>query len=880
MSAEPRLRPPSWRRYLRFWRSDVDSDVDDELRFHLETRTEDLVAQGLSPERAAEQALTELGDLTAVRDRLRAIDRRVNRGRSRREQWSGLGYDLWYAARRLSGSPGFTMAATITLTIAIGATASVFGVVDGVLLKPFPFRDPGRVFVIWESNPELNMPRFPVSPADYLDWQTQNHTFIALAATGFGGRVTVSGAGDPENLGAAVVTPNYFSVLGVAPAVGRFLSADSSSPAEVVISYRYWQRRFGGARSALGQTLTLDDTPCTIVGVMPSGLPWDIDMWERLGFSAEEKSMRSGRFLQIYGRLKPGVTPDDGRRDLERIAARLAQGYPDADKGWRALPVSLSDSVVGDVRLALLMVLSAAGCVLLIGAANLANLFLVRCLGRERELTVRSALGATRGRLVRELVAEAVILGLAASVIGVGVAVGGVHVLRALAPSTFPRLDQTGADWRVVAFCGVTLIATVLIFGLLPAWYASRSAPASSLKEGSRGTGSARHHRVQNTLAVIQIAVALVLLTGAGLLSESFEHLVHLDPGFRPGGLLTAQIALPPARYSTPEKRDLLMKTLLDRLGAQPDVRSVSLSSAVPTLTSAELSFTIFGDPNPDPAHTPTADLVCASPGYLHTMGIALLRGRWVLPTDVRGAPQVAVIDDVLARQFFAGRDPIGQGLDFGDTVRIVGVVGTVKQRGLGASNPPQLYAPQSQCPGGFFAYVAVRTTGRPETYIRGLERIVANVDPTIPVFDVETMSDRLAQSVGTTRFATFLASLFAVVALVLGVVGIYSVLSYVVTQRQREIGVRLALGASRSHVMRDVVQRAAWLTSAGIASGALVAWVLTRALASLFLGISPHDPVVFVAAAATFAVVALLAASVPALRATRVDPLVALTGP
>ena len=877
MSQDPQLRPPAWRRYLRFWRPDTDADVDEELRFHLDARADDLIGQGLSRERAAAQALGEFGDMPTVRDRLRAIDRRVIRKRAVRLHWNGLGHDLWYAVRRLWGSPGFTVAATVTLTIAIGATASVFGIVDGVLLKPLPFRDLDRVLVIWEANPSLHLLQFPVSPADYLDWRAQNRSFVALAAMGYGGRFTVSGAGEPENLGGAEVTPNYFSVLGVTPVVGRFLSADSGGPTEIVISYRYWQRRFGGTRSALGQTLTLDDRPGTIVGVMPAGLPGDIDMWRRLNLSGAADT-RSGRFLQIYGRLKVSVTPDDARRDLEFITTRLAQEYPDADEGWRALPVSLSDSLVGDVRLALIMVLSAAGCVLLIGAANLANLFLVRCLARERELTIRSALGATRGRLVRELVAEAIALGVVGSATGVGFAVGGVHILRALAPSTFPRLDQTGIDWRVVTFCGVTLIATVLIFGLLPAWHASRNAPAGSLKEGLRGTGSAQHHRVQDTLVVIQVGVALVLLTGAGLLMESFERLVHTDSGFRPSGIITAQIALPVTRYSTPEERDLFTRALLNRLGSQPDVHSASVSSAVPTLTSAVLSFTIIGDPNPDPAHTPTVDLVCASPGYLQTLGIKLLRGRWVLATDVRTAQKVAVIDDVLARQFFAGRDPIGQGLDFGDTIRVVGVVSTVKQRGLAASHPPQLYAPQSQCPGGAYAYVAVRTTGTPETYVRGLRRVIADVDPTIPVFDIETMSDRMAQSLGTTRFATFLASLFAVVALVLGVVGIYSILSYVVAQRQREIGVRLALGASRSQVMGGVLRHAAWLTSVGIVSGSLVAWILTRALASLFLGISPHDPMIFGAAAATFGIVALLAASVPAFRTTQVDPVIALT--
>ncbi|HTA75142.1 MAG TPA: ABC transporter permease [Gemmatimonadaceae bacterium] len=783
---------------------------------------------------------------------------------------------LRHVLRRLRGSPAFTIAATLTLAIAIGATASVFSVVDGVLLKPFPYRDADRVLTIWESNPTVGLPQFPLAAQNYLDYRDQNTAFSTLAAW-MGASFTVTGSQQPERVTGARVTPSYFPTLGVSPVLGRFLAPDSSGPDEVVIGYGYWQRRFGGAPSALGHTLVLDDHPYTIVGVMPPGLPGDIELWERLSLRGDQIN-RGSHYLGVYGRLKRGVTPEAGRRELEVIAARLAKAYPGTNQGWFALTIPLQEQLLGKVRPALVALLAAAACVLLIGAANLANLFLVRYLARERELAVRSALGATRGRLVRELVAEALTLGVGAGALGVGLAVAGVRALRALAPQTLPRLGEIGVDGRVIAFCALTSLATVLVFGMLPAWRVSRGGLAGVLKEGGRGTGSAQRHRLQNGLVVIQVAVALVLLTGAGLLVESFDHFRRMDPGFRPDGVLTAQVALPDQRYPTPERQAAFMATALEQLAAIPGVRAVSASSTVPSRTNMIGAFAVAGQPTPDQAHMPTADILCVTPDYFRTLSIPVRRGRGVLPTDDRRAPEIAVADETFAHQYLAGRDPVGQRVFFGtDTVAIVGVVASIKQRGLAEDEKPVLYAPSAQCPMRA-SFVSLRTDGDPRREAPALQRVFAGLDPTVPVFDVQTLSARVAQTVGTTRFSTLLASLFAVVALLLGVIGIYSVLAYIVAQRRREIGVRLALGATHAHVIGTIVRQALALTGVGIALGSATAWWVTRALSGLFLGVSPHDPAAFLGAAGLFIGVALVAASVPAFRTTRVNPAVVLT--
>jgi putative ABC transport system permease protein len=627
----------------------------------------------------------------------------------------------------------------------------------------------------------------------------------------------------------------------------------------------------------------VDNAPLTIVGVLPAGLPAPTDVTVRLSFQTSDLTHRDWHYIGAAGRLKPGVTRDAAQRDLETIARRLAQAYPGTNQHWSVVTAPLLDQVLGPVRPALIMLLSAAGCVLLIGAANLANLFLVRGLARAREMALRTALGATRGRLVRELVAEAAILGLTAGALGVGLAVAGVRALRALAPSTLPRLSEIGVDSRVVAFCALTSIATVFVFGLLPAWHASRGNLAAFLKEGGRGTGSAQHYRLQGGLVVLQMAVALVLLTGAGLLGASYERFQRTDLGYRPEGVLTARIAPPAERYRTPEREAALASGIVERLAAQSGVEAASASSALPGGADVRWALAVVGDPARDPSHRLLFRPVFVSPEYFRTMGIALQRGRPLLTTDDHRAVTVAIVDQLGARRFFGGRNPLGERIALigpdPDTVEIVGVVSHVQQGGLLDEDVPAVYFSLAQNPlAGYFEDIAVRTSGDPTAQTSALKHAVSSLDRTIPIYDVKTLSARVAESVGTTRFSSFLASLFALVALVLGIVGIYSVLAYIVSQRQREIAVRIALGASRAAVMRDVLQHALTLTVTGIVLGSGLAWVLTRALSGLFVGVNPHAPGIFIGAAAIFAVVALVAASVPAFRTTRVNPVVALS--
>ena len=794
----------------------------------------------------------------------------------KRELFEDVIRDVQYAGRSLRRTPGFTIAATATLALTIGATSSVFGVVDTVLLKPFPFREADRALMIMESNPRLHLPKFAVPARTFLDWQSQARSFSALAATR-GGFATITGSQEPERVVALSVTPSYFPTLGITPVLGRALGVDSAGPAEVVISYAYWQTRFGAAQAILGKVLTVDDHPYSIVGVVPNGWPGEEQIWTRLSLTAQDE-LDGEHNLVVYGRLQPGATANEGRRELNEIVARSAAMT--SDPGWSVVTKPLLDQWIGDVRPALIALLAAAGCVLLIGAATLANLFLVRCFAREREVALRAALGATRARLTRGLVVEAAMLSLVAAAIGVGIAVVGVRVLRALAPSTFPRVSDVAVDGRMLGFCALATVLTVLVFGALPAWKTSRATLADCFGEGGRATGAVRQRRLQDGLVILQLTIAFVLLTGAGLLMESFIHLEGIDLGFRPEGVLTASISVSPQRYPTASRETAFAMQVVEQLAAQPGVTAASVSTGWPGRGVGLYPFSVVSDPPSDPNRAPLARATFVSPDYFRTMGIALRRGREILPSDDSRAAPVVVIDDAFARRFFAGRDPIGRRLALGgDTLTVVGVVAAVREEGAAEQNLVGVYEPITQAQHvPSFVTLAARVTDDPRAHFATLRRAVASLDATVPVSDIKTMVSREHESISTTRFSTFLASLFALAALMLGAVGIYSVLAYIVRQRQREFGIRIALGARSIDVMSEVLKRTFVLTVVGLALGTGAAWMLTRALASLFVGVSPHDPDIFAAAAGLFALVALLAASVPAFRATRINAVVALS--
>ena len=793
--------------------------------------------------------------------------------------------DLQYAFRRLWGSPAFSVAAILTLAIAIGATASVFSLVDAVLLKPFPFREPRRVLLLEESNPGLHLDEFSPSALNWLDWRAQSHSFSAMALMQ-GGLATVTGLAEPERVVEVSVTPSFFPVTGMEPALGRTLAVDSSGPAEVVISYDYWQTHFGGKPSVLGHTLLLDDKPHVIVGVGPDGWPGGAQIWTRLSLTGTDLIARDNRGYFAYGRLAPGVTQEAAQRELETIARRLAAAYPKTNKGWTTRTMPLLDQWFRNLRPALLTMLAAAGCVLLIGAANLANLFLVRCLARQRETAVRAALGATRARIASESILEAAMLGTIAGVIGLTLAVAGVQLLRSVAPWWMPRLTTATVDGRAVAFCAIASFAALLVFGVIPAWQTSRGQLAEFLKEGGRGTGSAQHSRLQDAFVVLQVAVALVLLTGAGLLGESVDRFQHTELGYSPDGVLTGLVTLSKGRYDTQEKQTLFATQAAAALAALPGVEVASTSASIPGGGSGLEGFSIQGDPAPDPSRMPITIISPASPDYFRVMGITLTRGRGILPLDDARAPKVGIVDEFLVHRYFGKRDPIGSRLVLTtetsalDTITVVGIAGSVTPLGVQPKDIlPMLYIPMPQTwqPANLIT-VAIRTTGNPERFAPMIKRTIYSLDRAAPVSDLKTMNTLLHEFVGVTRFSSFLASLFALIALVLGAVGIYSVLAYIVGQRRREIGVRLALGARPGDVINTVLRHALLLTGIGVALGSFAAWILTRTLANLFQGVSPHDPKIFVGAIAAFGVIAFIAAVVPALRTTRVDPVVALT--
>jgi putative ABC transport system permease protein len=875
---DSRIRPGVLRLLRLALRSDrrARADADAELDAFIESRVEHLVTHGAAPDNARARAIASLGaPIHEVRSRLRSSAVHREARMWKRERFDGLIRDVKYAGRSLRRTPSFTFAATAMLALTIGATASVFGVVDAVLLKPFPFSEADRTLLIMESNSRLHLPKFAVPPRTFLDWRAQSRSFSALAASR-SGFATVIGSQEPERVIALLVTPSYFPTLGITPVLGRALSADSSGPAEVVISYAYWQTRFGGAPSVLGKVLAVDDRPYCIVGVVPNGWPGEEQLWTRLSFTAEDE-LDGGHNLVAYGRLRPGATADEGRRELDAIVARGVATT--SDPGWSVVTKPLLDQWIGDVRPALIALLAGAGCVLLIGATTLANLYLVRCFAREREIAVRMALGATRVRLTRELLVEATLLSLTAAAIGVGVAVAGVRVLRALAPSSLPRVSDVAVDGRMLGFCALATVLTVLVFGALPAWKTSRAALADFLREGGRGTGEVQQRRLQDGLVILQLSVAFVLLTGAGLLMKSLIHLEGIDLGFRPQGVLTAMITLSPERYPTVSRQTAFALQVVEHLASQPGVTAASVSTGWPGRGVGLYPFSVVGGSPPTQDRPSLARVTFVSRDYFRTMGIALQRGREILPSDDRRAVPIVVIDDDFARRFFAGRDPIGRRLVLGtDSVTVVGVVASVREEGAAEQNLVGVYEPVTQAQDvPSFLTIASRVDDDPRAHADALRRVVTSLDATVPISDVKTMTTRENDSICTVRFSTFLASLFALAALVLGAVGIYSVLAYIVRQRRREIGIRIALGARNIDVMSDILKRTFVLTVVGLALGTGAAWMLTRTLASLFVGVSPHDPGIFATAAGLFALVALLAASVPAFRTTRINAVVAL---
>jgi putative ABC transport system permease protein len=805
---------------------------------------------------------------------------------------STVGQDLRYSLRTLRKSPGFAAAAAGILALGIGANTALFSVVDAVLLRPLPFPEPGRMMRLQEAPPPPAEPgrAGPVSPANYLDWRSQSHTFAALAAYR-GGSLTWTGQQEPEALTAATVAGDFFSVLAVRPLLGRVFAPGEEEPGHddvVILSQALWQSRFGSDPQVLGRELVLDGRRHTVVGVMPAlrvaaWYPATVQVWKPLAWTAEERAVRGERILNVIARLRPGVDRLQAQAEMATLAGRLAREYPDTDKGWSAIVQPLHDYLVGGVRPALLLLLGAVAFVLLIACANVANLVLVRTLGRSKEMAIRGTLGASRGRLVQQLVAEALLLALAGAVLGLYLAHFGVALLVGFLGNLLPLGLDVHLDLRILAFTLGTSLFAGLAAGLAPAWFFLRSDLHRALQRGlGRTDATVGGRRTRGALVVAEVALSLVLLLGAALMIESLGVLQRDDPGCDPHGVLTWVLGLPRQQYPEPRQQSAFFDRVLTRLRALPGVEAAATVDWLP-LTEPGLNepVAIAGRTTGALAEQPQVAVRLISSGYLRTLRIALRRGRDFTAEDILDRPAVVLISESMVRRFWPGEDPLGKRLILGIaphvSQEVVGVVADVKVDGLRVAGPvPTVYQPMAQRPWLATTFV-VRTKIRPESLVPAVTRAIHAEDKDLPLLEVATLDSAVAAMLSQERFTMLLLSAFAGLALLLAAVGIYSVLSYTVGRRVQEIGVRMALGAQVRDVLRLVVVEGMRPILLGIVLGLGAALALGRALASLFYGVSVADPILFGTVALLLAGVALLASLGPAWRAARVPPSEAL---
>jgi putative ABC transport system permease protein len=781
-------------------------------------------------------------------------------------------------------NPGFAAIAVIALALGIGANTAIFSVVNTILLRSLPYDDPDRLMVVKE-NKLPQFPEFSVSPGNFLDWQKQNGSFEKLAAVQGSSYNLVTGDAEPERLDGARVSAGLFEMLGVKPVQGRTFLEEEDQPGHqnvVVLSSNLWKRRFGSDSNIIGQSITMSAASYTIIGIMPTSFQFpdrDIDLWTPIAFTAAQAQQHGSHYVLVIGRLKPGVTTEQARTEMSAIAARLAEQYPNSNAGWSTIVVPMQEFEVRDIKPALLVLLGAVALVLLIACANVANLLLARSTARQKEIAIRTALGASRSRVVRQLLTESVLLAVVGGGAGLLLAAWGTRSLLALAPEDLPRVKDVALDGRVLGFTLLVTLITGIVFGLVPALQASRPNLNETLKEGGRGT-TGGHHRVRSSLVITEVALALVLLVGAGLLIRSFIRLQQVNPGFNTKNAMSANVALPGRKYPNSDQYLSFFTQLIEKIGALPGVVAVGASQSLPIQGDYIVGFTIQGRPPNPPGEDKSTNYYAVTPDYFKAMGIPLLRGRLFTEQDSRNAPRVAVINETMARTYFSDEDPIGKGINLSQGQEgfreIVGIVGDVKQYGLAQPSTLQTYEPYLQMPFSGVTLV-VRTEGNPTALSGPIRSEVFALDKEQPVSRIRTLNQIVSGSVQQQRFTMLLLGVFAAVALILAAVGLYGVMNYAVTQRTHEIGIRMALGANTGNVLRLVVGHGMLLALIGVAIGLGGAFAFTRLMSKLLFAVSTTDSVTFAGISVLLTGVALVACLVPARRATKVDPMVAL---
>ena len=802
--------------------------------------------------------------------------------------------DLRYALRMLVKSPAFSIIAILTLGLAIGANSAIFSVVNAVLLRPLPYPQSEQLVRIFGSQPQLALA--PTSPANFLEWKEENQVFERIG-TYVGQGFNLIGGDKPERVIGARVSADLLQLLRVQPALGRLFTEEEDQEGRgkvVILSHEFWRNRFGGEANTVRQTITLNDKPYTVIGVMPPGFAFPgtrTQVWVPIAFNSAERATRDTNFIDVIARLKPGVSIEQARANMNAVAQSQTERYPKTNTGIGVKLISLQEHTVGDVRPMLIVLLGAVAFVLLIACANVANLLLARAAARQREMAIRGALGASRSRVVRLLLTESVLLGIVGGAIGLLLAIWSLDLLVSLKPANLPRLAEIGVNRTVFLFTFAVSVVTGLLFGLAPALQASKSDLNEGLKESSRGgTDSPRRHRLRALLVVSEVALSLVLLVGAGLMIRSFSRLLAVDPGFKADHVLTAFVSLPDPKYPKREEQTVFFDRLLERLRNMPGVTAAGVISDLPLYGGSSTGFDVDGRPEWAPGKRPLTDYRMINPDYFAAMGMKLVKGRAFSRYDNEDAPGVVIINETMAARFFAGEDPIGQRLDLSgnpkDLREIVGVVGDVRNYGLDAEVKPEVYVPFLQSRPAYLSglvsamNVIVRSTSDPSSLAPALREQVQALDKDQPVSEIRTMEWYLADSMAQRRFNMLLLGAFAGLALVLAAVGIYGVIAYTVTQRTHEMGIRIALGARGADILRLIFGQSMLTTLSGIVIGLGAAFGLTRLLQNLLYQVTATDPFVFTSIPFLLLLVAMLATYIPARRAMKVDPITALREP